>query len=122
MAPDDDRPAIDEQRVHALGLLRHEVGGEPLAEKLDRVGRQNIDDMRSALAAGDATVLRAAAHTLRGSSAQLGAVRLSALARELEAAARDRQLDGVRELLDRAAFEHARAVAAVRELEAQQED
>ena len=118
---DEDPPAIDEQWLQEVGLLRREPGEEPLSELLDRLGRQNIDDMRSALAAADATVLRAAAHTLRGSTAQVGAMGLSALGAELEAAARDERLGGVRELLDRAASEHARAVAIVRALEAQQD-
>jgi HPt (histidine-containing phosphotransfer) domain-containing protein len=43
-----------------------------------------ISEMRSSLASGDNVVLQRAAHTLKSSSASLGAMKLSELSKELE--------------------------------------
>ena len=57
--------------------------------------RAALADMRAALAAGDAEDLRRAAHTLKGSSASLGANDLADACRDVETAARDGRLDGL---------------------------
>ncbi len=44
--------------------------------------------------------MAAAAHTLKSSSAQVGAVKLSALSKEIESRGRAGSLDGARALLD----------------------
>ena len=46
-----------------------------------------FDEMARAAAGGDAAALRRAAHTLKSTSASLGALRLSAICREIENAA-----------------------------------
>ncbi len=51
----------------------------------DRISR----DLRDAVAAGDREGVAGAAHTLKSSSAQVGGVRLAALAKQLEAQARE---------------------------------
>ncbi len=48
--------------------------------------------MQQAVAGNDSDALRAAAHSLKSSSANVGAMKLHGLCRELEAQARDRQL------------------------------
>ena len=53
-----------------------------------------IDAIEAAVAAGDAEALVRPAHTLKSSSATVGAMPLSATARTLETAARSRALDG----------------------------
>ncbi|TCP60660.1 Hpt domain-containing protein [Rhodovulum bhavnagarense] len=73
----------------ALGL-RLAAGGTDLYQKLlasfckNRAG--SIDTLRQALADNDTDSARRVAHTLKGSSAQIGAVGLQALAAELEEA------------------------------------
>jgi HPt (histidine-containing phosphotransfer) domain-containing protein len=46
-----------------------------------------IQNMRAALAAADAPQVRAQAHAIKGSSGQVGAMRVSGLCRQIEAAA-----------------------------------
>jgi CheY-like chemotaxis protein/HPt (histidine-containing phosphotransfer) domain-containing protein len=60
-----------------------------------------IAEARRSLDEGRTADLRRAAHTLKSNSATFGAMALSALARQLEYAARDGALEGGGELLDR---------------------
>jgi HPt (histidine-containing phosphotransfer) domain-containing protein len=59
--------------------------------------------MRDAIAGADGEALRQAAHSLKSSSANLGATHLATLSKELEHCGRDRRLEGAAELLQ--AFE-----------------
>lgn len=68
-----------------------------------------IERMRDAVAAGDSEALRQAAHTLKSSSANLGATRLADLCKELEQRGRDRRLDGAAALLPDVDRHYARA-------------
>jgi CheY-like chemotaxis protein/HAMP domain-containing protein len=62
--------------------------------------------LRDAVAAADPKAVAAAAHTLKSSSAQIGAVRLSALCKELEALGRSGSVEGAPELFDEIAGEY----------------
>jgi CheY-like chemotaxis protein/HPt (histidine-containing phosphotransfer) domain-containing protein len=53
-----------------------------------------FDQMRGALSSGDAETFRRAAHSLKSNSASLGALTLSALAKELEMMGKANTLDG----------------------------
>ncbi len=57
------------------------------------------------MGASDPNAVKAAAHTLKSSSAQVGAVRLSALCKELEALGRSGSLGGAAELAEEIAGE-----------------
>ena len=70
-----------------------------------------IETMQQALDAGDAATLRDAAHTLKSSSAYLGAVALSARCRELERAAREGNLPACVGLADGLEDDYADAIA-----------
>lgn len=71
--------------------------------------------VEAAVAADDAAALVRPAHTLKSSSATVGAARLSALARELEAAGRAGDLDpAARDQAARARDEWTTATAALR--------
>jgi len=77
-----------------LAQLLETVGGDHafLAELIETYLADSpalLDDMRGALASGDRVALRRAAHTLKSTSASLGALALAATCRELEAAAAD---------------------------------
>jgi HPt (histidine-containing phosphotransfer) domain-containing protein len=94
------------------------VGGdrEFLAElvatyKVD--GAERIAEMRSALAAGAAPDLQRAAHTLKGSSATLGAAALAESCRAVEHAARDGDLGGLDQRIDDIAGAFDGAVVAL---------
>ena len=69
---------------------------------------------------GDARGLHMAAHSLKSSSAYVGAMRLSALAKELELMGRSNSLDGAIELAQRLKTEFAQ-VMTVLEAEIKQE-
>ncbi|MEW6293851.1 MAG: response regulator [Pseudomonadota bacterium] len=63
-----------------------------------------------ALAAGDAEALRRSAHTLKSSSANVGAEALAALYKELEACGREGRLEAARQLAPRAGQQYAQAI------------
>jgi HPt (histidine-containing phosphotransfer) domain-containing protein len=62
---------------------------------------------------GDAKGLHLAAHSLKSSSAYVGAMRLSALAKELELMGRSNSLDGARELAQRLKAEFVLVMTAL---------
>jgi signal transduction histidine kinase/DNA-binding response OmpR family regulator/HPt (histidine-containing phosphotransfer) domain-containing protein len=92
-------PAVLEQ-LRALGangsaeLMRRVV--DTFLESSEEILR-NLGD---ALKAKDPEAMASAAHKLKSSSAQVGAVRLSALCKDLEARGRERSLEGARELFE----------------------
>jgi CheY-like chemotaxis protein len=72
-----------------------------------------LSEARQALEEGRADDLRRAAHTLKSTSATLGAMALSAIARELEYLARDGILEGADRQIARAEAESARVKTAL---------
>ena len=64
-------------------------------------GIKQIDDLRQAIAASEADNIRRIAHTLKGSSSNLGINGLSELSKTLEFKAADNQLNGADELLQK---------------------
>jgi CheY-like chemotaxis protein/HPt (histidine-containing phosphotransfer) domain-containing protein len=102
---------------HALAELRVLgcAGGSDVLMRVVEAYLQSAPELVRALVdaerAGDAAALARAAHTLKSSSAQVGAARLSLLAKELEALGRAQRLEGARE----------RVAAAREELESVQE-
>jgi HPt (histidine-containing phosphotransfer) domain-containing protein len=58
-------------------------------------GATNVDGMVAAAAAGDPAAIVRPAHTLKSSSASVGAMRLSAICREIEEAGREARSDGL---------------------------
>ena len=65
------------------------------------------DEARAGAAAEDPKRMAAAAHTLRSSSAQIGAMKLSSLCKEIEARGRSGSVEGVAKLLDEVSSELA---------------
>ena len=119
MPPDDDRaPAavvLDTDRLDELA----EMGVEalPLIQRaIDNFvdgSAETLDVLRRALARGDAELVRSTAHQLKGSAANLGAVRVAELAQELEQRAHDGELDGADRVLEGLAGVAQAAVAAL---------
>jgi len=75
-----------------------------------------LRQVEQGLIAGDADALRRAAHSLKSSSANVGAERLSRLFLKLEALGRDGQLTAAMPLLDQTRRAYAEATAEMREL------
>lgn len=102
----------------AMSALLDVAGGD--LDFVDDLAQTYLEDaplrlaaLDDAAAAGDPAGLVAPAHTLKSSSASMGAVRLADLARELEAAARN---GAVPDALDRVAAmraEYERVAAAL---------
>lgn len=103
--PPPDLPLVDEA---VLADLLASTGDDPafVRELLETYLAETPDQLaaiRAAIEADDAEALVRPAHTLKSSSATLGAMRLSALARELEMAGRSGSLAAdARELLQAA--------------------
>ena len=93
---------LDPGRLASLRRLG-ELTGQPLVRDVvggflkETPGR--LDRMRGALARGDAEELAFVAHSLKGSSGQLGALRVAALSGELEGRGKSHDLDGASALL-----------------------
>lgn len=75
-----------------------------------------ITELRESLAAGDVGKFVRAAHSIKGSSANLGAMRLRTVAEKLEHQARKEGLGGVEPLLAEVAAEFASAETELRKL------
>lgn len=90
------------------GLLQRVLG--VYTASLDKALAQWVD----ARAAGDRGTLRIVAHTLKSSSASVGALALSALCAEVETALRDGRVDGLDGRLDALAAEATRVLGALR--------
>jgi HPt (histidine-containing phosphotransfer) domain-containing protein len=73
-----------------------------------------LEQFGAARAREDMRELRHIAHTLKSSSASVGALELSALCADVERRLRDSQSDGLEPQLDAMAREGARVLAAVR--------
>jgi two-component system, sensor histidine kinase len=92
----DGAPILDDA---VLDQLRAETGGDEefivdLVETYVEEGEANLGGMVAAAAAGDAGAIVRPAHTLKSSSASLGAMRLSAIARAIEEAGREGRTNG----------------------------
>ncbi|HXV40822.1 MAG TPA: response regulator [Steroidobacteraceae bacterium] len=78
--------------------------------------RKCLRDVEAGLASGDQELLRRAAHTVVGASANLGAARLEAVAIQVEAAAKRGDLAAVRDLLPSLQKRFASASSALEKL------
>jgi two-component system, sensor histidine kinase and response regulator len=113
--PDADAPVLDRSVLDELMATT----GDDVAFVRDLVETYiadvpvQLDGIAAAVAAHDAEALVRPAHTLKSSSATVGAMRLSAVARELEMAGRSGALDsGAQAGLETARAEWAAASEA----------
>jgi CheY-like chemotaxis protein/HPt (histidine-containing phosphotransfer) domain-containing protein len=86
------RNAVDVATLRQLNEISARGSSEPLASRATRLflkkGPEIISHMRSGFSSQNAAEIRISAHTLKSSSASLGAFELSRLAKELEALGR----------------------------------
>jgi signal transduction histidine kinase/DNA-binding response OmpR family regulator len=114
-ADENARPAIDPDTFAGF----RDMVGTAVNELIDlfiQDSAEQLSTMRQAINERDAHGLRAGAHTLKSSSASVGALGLSALCRELEASGRTGMLDGVGKKIVQAEAEYERVKAALFEL------
>ena len=101
----------------------HEWGGKRLvAQMIDLFLTQapeRLKGLREGLAGADVEVVERSAHSLKSTAANLGAAGLSSLAGKAEAAAEQKDLDRVRELMPdiESEFDRARDALSVMERE-----
>lgn len=114
-----DQPVIDPQAIADLRALNPGDNDEFLREIvgifLDDTP-QRIAELDQSLAAGDAPTFTRAAHSIKGSSSNLGATALRTVAAALEEHARRHGLAGVGPLIEPVKTEFARAQAALKTL------
>ncbi len=99
---EDERPVLDFERVEMLRELVKDglsFFDRTRESYLARVGSL-LDQVAAAAGRGDLEALLGLVHQLKGSSANLGLVRVADRAREVEDAARAQDLPGVQGLLD----------------------
>jgi HPt (histidine-containing phosphotransfer) domain-containing protein len=89
---DEAALVLDQSVLNRLRQLRQPGQPDPVAELIDLFLMdmpKRIQQMDDALARQDANSLRVAAHTLKGSSKNMGAQRLAQICAELEAQSRE---------------------------------
>jgi signal transduction histidine kinase/CheY-like chemotaxis protein/PAS domain-containing protein/HPt (histidine-containing phosphotransfer) domain-containing protein len=99
--PDDEADAVVWNRYAMLDRL---MGNEVMAERLRKMYLREMPDrmseLASALAEADGAAASDLAHSLKGASAQMGAERVEALSRAIEAAAANGDLSGASAKMD----------------------
>lgn len=105
---DDGVPVSDPEALNRLSRW----GGDKLAGEMVRLflaqAPQRIAAARTGSETGTAADVERAAHALRSSSAQIGAMRVQALCAEIELRAADGRLSGISDLLTSLEYELSR--------------
>jgi histidine phosphotransfer protein HptB len=112
-----DSPVIDPAAIAGLRALDTDNSGAFLIEIIGiflEDTPQRISELDQCLAAGDTTTFARAAHSIKGSSSNLGALALRAVAEDLEQKVRKHGLEGVAPLVAalKVEFERARVELA----------
>jgi len=92
-------PFLDPRAIENLRAINPDDGGEFLRELIDIFladTPKRIAEIDEGLASGQAETIARAAHSIKGSSGNFGAMELSALARDLEAKGKAGDLEAVR--------------------------
>ena len=114
----NEKPTLD---TRVLQQLRHDLGDEEgesgtlamLLGDYKTDAAKLIVDMHRAISEKDARLLQRSAHTLKSNSAMFGAVRLSAMNKNLEAMGREGILEGAAEKIASVEEEFERVKAAL---------
>ncbi|HEV2700412.1 MAG TPA: response regulator [Steroidobacteraceae bacterium] len=115
-APDIPASVLDEQALRQIRSLR-QPGGPDLLKKIVNLyignSRTLIDSLREAVIRTDPVGVAQAAHSLKSSSANLGATALAQLCAQLEATAKSGKLEPAWSTLDTLVEEHRRVLLAL---------
>ncbi|WP_221028852.1 Hpt domain-containing protein [Actomonas aquatica] len=88
-----DLPIIDQEAIENLRMLGDEEGDDSFLKEVIEIFVTDtpvrLTELRTSLAAGDQTTFTRAAHSIKGSSSNVGAQRLGAMAKDLEADSRE---------------------------------
>lgn len=115
--PNGDLEAVDPRVLRELAELGGEDDPGLLLELIDLFlddAPRCLDEMQRGLSTGDVKLLERAAHTLKSSSANLGARTLSTLCLRMEESARTNQVERLPALLTESQQHWPRVVAALR--------
>lgn len=115
--------AIDRSVLASLRELQEEGDPDIIAEVgglFIKHSPEKVNAIMQSAERGDAKGLQLAAHSLKSSSAYVGAMRLSALAKELEMMGRSNSLEGAKEKAQRLKAEFDKVMTAL-EAEIKQE-
>lgn len=114
-----DEPILDAEAIDNLRSLDTGDGGEFLREIIgifiEDTGAR-IAELKQALAAGDARTFTRAAHSVKGSSSNIGAREVRILAEQLEHRSKDGPLPPLAELLPTLEAAYTRASVELRKL------
>jgi CheY-like chemotaxis protein len=108
-----ERPALD-----AIRSLQRDGRPDFLAKLIERYvasSKEHVGMIRRAVASGDASALRQAAHALKSSSGMMGVSMFAELCRELEVLGQAGTLDRVHEVLTRLEASYPSVCAALEE-------
>ena len=109
-------PTIDQATFRALeGAAGAEFVAELVTTFLEEAPRM-FDDMREALVANEAERFRRAAHSLKSNSNTFGALKLGAMARDVELGGLARALQAASDPLGPLEEEYARVAASLKEM------
>ena len=114
-----DLPIIDPDAITNLRELNPGDNGEFLREIVGiyiEDTPKRLGELKGALAAGDAPALTRAAHTIKGSSSNVGALALREVAERLEHMARTEGLGGAAPLVAGCEAQFALALAELKKL------
>lgn len=110
-------PVIDQEAIENLRALNPDDNGEFLREIVGIFFEdtpQRIEELRSCLASGDVVRFTRAAHSIKGSSSNLGASLLRGSAERLEHHAKSAGLAGTESMIMEVQSEYEKAAAALR--------
>ncbi|MCD4755755.1 MAG: response regulator [Deltaproteobacteria bacterium] len=119
--PDEHKETEPLLEQHALDKIRalQRPGKPNILGKIIKLYLESspelITTVRESVEQGDSKALCEAAHSLKSSSANLGAIQLAAVCKELEDMGREGRTDGAKALMDRIESEHQSAHAALAE-------
>jgi len=109
-------PPLDERALAQIRALQRSGKPSLLNEIINLYLESSVkllQQVRDGVAGGDAEGLRLAAHSLKSSSANLGATQVTALCKELEQCGRERRLEGAVELLQELEIHYVQARKAL---------
>ncbi|MEW6304147.1 MAG: PAS domain S-box protein [Verrucomicrobiota bacterium] len=109
-----EAPSLDLAVISSLRDLREPGQRDPVTELIDLYledAPERLQRMRSAIERNDAPALHSPAHSLKGSSSNLGAVRLASLCAKLDQKSKAGDLAGASELYHQADAEFSRVRA-----------
>jgi HPt (histidine-containing phosphotransfer) domain-containing protein len=112
-----DTPSIDPTAIDNLRELNPGDNGEFLKEIISiylEDTPKRIAELKASLAAGDAATFTRAAHTIKGSSSNVGAVALRGVAERMESISKKQGLGAMAPLIADCEAEFARAAADLR--------